>query len=219
MKISCPICETSIEVSKFLVGQKGRCPRCSSKFIIPESPEDEMEILERGEIPADEAVPVPPPPPPPPIAEPEPQPVAETPAAAAAASSASAARPVMPATGAPVRKAARPVVVKQSSGAFGFLFAIVLAALVGAIVYVMMDKQRKDDGAIVETPPEEAKPEEVAPKPAPQAPAPVVAVEETAGEGIAVYPKFSSRFLKRSASAATVQRRPRAAWRCTPMRC
>jgi mono/diheme cytochrome c family protein len=188
MKISCPICDTSIEVSKFLVGQKGRCPRCASKFLIPESPDDEMEVLERGEIPDDEPEPAPPPPPPKSKSKPEPEPIAEK-----ESSSPPKVRPAtgtrgprMPATGAPVRTAARPVVVKQSSGAFGFLFAIVLAALVGVIVYVMMDKQGGNE--VVEKPkPEPVKVVQAQPKP--RVVEPVEPLEEPEIEGIPVYAK------------------------------
>ena len=51
MRITCPICSTSIEVSQSHVGKKGRCTNCTSKFIIPEQDDAEFEILERGEIP------------------------------------------------------------------------------------------------------------------------------------------------------------------------
>ena len=56
MRINCPVCSTSIEVSEAHVGKKGRCTNCSSKFIIPDLPEAEYEILERGEIPAGNSV-------------------------------------------------------------------------------------------------------------------------------------------------------------------
>ncbi len=56
MRINCPVCSTSIEVSKAHIGKKGRCTNCSSKFIIPDLPEAEYEILERGEIPAGNSV-------------------------------------------------------------------------------------------------------------------------------------------------------------------
>ncbi|MEE2714829.1 MAG: CAP domain-containing protein [Verrucomicrobiota bacterium] len=56
MRINCPVCSTSIEVSEAHIGKKGRCSSCSSKFIIPELPEAEYEILERGEIPAGNSV-------------------------------------------------------------------------------------------------------------------------------------------------------------------
>ena len=54
MRISCPVCSTSIEVSDSHIGKKGRCTNCKSKFIIPEQPDAEFEILEHGEIPADD---------------------------------------------------------------------------------------------------------------------------------------------------------------------
>ena len=56
MRITCPVCSTSIEVSDSHVGKKGRCTSCSSKFIIPGQPEADFEILERGGIPADDSV-------------------------------------------------------------------------------------------------------------------------------------------------------------------
>ena len=56
MRITCPVCSTSIEVSDSHIGKKGRCKSCSSKFIIPGQPEADVEILERGEIPADDSV-------------------------------------------------------------------------------------------------------------------------------------------------------------------
>ena len=190
MKISCPICSTEIEVSKFLVGQKGRCPRCASKFIIPENPGDETEILERGEIPEEEPEPVPPPPPPKkesqPKPKPEPEPEPEEKAPTKVKPATGTRGPRMPATGAPARTAARPVVVKQSSGAFGFLFAIVLAALVGVIVYVMMDKQKQPAVAPKEP---EKEPVKVVKRPQPRPVNPVEPVVETEVEGIPVYSK------------------------------
>ena len=54
MRISCPVCSTSIETSDSHIGKKGRCTNCRSKFIIPEGSDSEFEILEHGEIPADD---------------------------------------------------------------------------------------------------------------------------------------------------------------------
>ena len=51
MQIHCPICSTSIDVSEDHAGHKGRCLNCSTKFIIPEDPNGNIEILERGEAP------------------------------------------------------------------------------------------------------------------------------------------------------------------------
>ncbi|MGI9240632.1 MAG: c-type cytochrome domain-containing protein [Verrucomicrobiales bacterium] len=189
MKISCPICQTPIEVSKFLVGQKGRCPNCSSKFIIPESPEDEAEVLERGEIPEQAPAPAEEPSPAPAAPEPAAPEKAQAPVKAAAAKGAAVAPRVMPATGAPVRSQARPVVVKQSSGTFGFLFAIVLAALVGVIVYVMMDKQQGDE-PVAKAPPKEDPAEVDKPAPTPQPVAPVIPVVEPDADGVVVYEKI-----------------------------
>ena len=52
-KIDCPVCSTVVRVNWANIGKKGRCEDCSSKFIVPESPGEEMEILERGEACAD----------------------------------------------------------------------------------------------------------------------------------------------------------------------
>ena len=51
MEIKCPICSISIEVTEDHIGQKGRCPSCESKFIIPKNSADEFQILHRGEVP------------------------------------------------------------------------------------------------------------------------------------------------------------------------
>jgi hypothetical protein len=49
MKIHCPICSTGIDVEEAHAGNKGRCMNCESKFIIPVTHDDPVEILERGE--------------------------------------------------------------------------------------------------------------------------------------------------------------------------
>jgi mono/diheme cytochrome c family protein len=200
MKISCPICDTSIEVSKFLVGQKGRCPRCSSKFLIPESEDGEIDLLERGEIPKDEPAPAPEPqaaPAAPEKSKSEEQPVASPPKVSTRP--AAGKRRVMPATGggtAP-RTAARPVVIKQSSGAFGFFFAIILAALVGAVVYVMMERQ-KINTANAANKAKEPKVVKVVQQPrrAPQPVAPVEEPDEPEPEGIPVFAKVIQPVLE-----------------------
>jgi uncharacterized protein YkwD len=51
MEINCPICTIPIELTKEHIGQKGRCPNCESKFIIPPVPDGEFQILHRGRIP------------------------------------------------------------------------------------------------------------------------------------------------------------------------
>ncbi len=51
MRISCPICDTGFNVAEKQVGQKGLCPKCSTKFIIPSDPDDDIEILAEGEFP------------------------------------------------------------------------------------------------------------------------------------------------------------------------
>jgi uncharacterized protein YkwD len=51
MEIKCPVCSTPIEITEEHIGQKGRCPGCESKFIIPENPDEEFQILHRCEVP------------------------------------------------------------------------------------------------------------------------------------------------------------------------
>ena len=46
-KIDCPVCSTVVRLSWDNIGEKGRCEECSSKFIVPENPCGEIEILER----------------------------------------------------------------------------------------------------------------------------------------------------------------------------
>jgi mono/diheme cytochrome c family protein len=203
MNICCPICATSIEVSKFLVGHKGRCPNCASKFIIPETPDGEIEILERGTIPADAPAAAPPAPEPvaPPVAPAKIESLSPPPAGAGRSAAANPAvagprRVVTVAGGAPVRTAARPVVVKQSSGAFGFLFAIVLAALVGVIVYVMMDKKGGGDAGVAGDTPKPEAPVK-SDKPVPARPVVPVPEPEEAPEvqGFPVYAKVIQPIL------------------------
>ena len=50
MEIKCPVCSIPIEVTADHIGQKGRCPSCESKFIIPKNSGDEVQILHRGEV-------------------------------------------------------------------------------------------------------------------------------------------------------------------------
>ncbi|MFP6872131.1 MAG: hypothetical protein VCA55_01365, partial [Verrucomicrobiales bacterium] len=50
--IDCPVCSTMVRVSWDNIGEKGRCGNCNSKFIVPLRPGDEVELLERGELPA-----------------------------------------------------------------------------------------------------------------------------------------------------------------------
>ena len=49
-KIDCPVCSTVVRVNWANIGKKGRCEDCSSKFIVPEDPGGEIEILERCEV-------------------------------------------------------------------------------------------------------------------------------------------------------------------------
>jgi len=51
MRIECPTCEIGIDVSGDQVGQKGRCSKCETKFIIPADPSDDIEVLAEGKIP------------------------------------------------------------------------------------------------------------------------------------------------------------------------
>ncbi len=50
-KVDCPVCSTLIRVDQVNLGQKGRCERCNSKFIVPLHEGDEVKILERGSLP------------------------------------------------------------------------------------------------------------------------------------------------------------------------
>lgn len=54
MRIPCPVCSTVIKAAEKHIGLKNRCIECQTKFIIPASPDDEIEILERGEVPQPE---------------------------------------------------------------------------------------------------------------------------------------------------------------------
>ena len=56
MQINCPVCSTIIEVSEEHAGHKGRCISCNAKFLIPASPDQEIEILEMGELPQAETI-------------------------------------------------------------------------------------------------------------------------------------------------------------------
>jgi len=78
------------------------------------------------------------------------------------------------------------MVIKQSSGAFGFLFAIVLAALVGVIVFVAVEKNKGKE--VVEKPEEKPKVVKVKPTKPKVAPAPVE-VDEPEIESFPVYAK------------------------------
>jgi hypothetical protein len=51
MRIPCPVCSTVIKATEQHVGVKNRCVQCGTKFIIPASEEEEIEIIERGEDP------------------------------------------------------------------------------------------------------------------------------------------------------------------------
>jgi predicted Zn finger-like uncharacterized protein len=51
MRIPCPACSTVIKATEQHVGVKNRCVQCGTKFIIPASEEEEIEIIERGEDP------------------------------------------------------------------------------------------------------------------------------------------------------------------------
>ncbi|MCP4849147.1 MAG: hypothetical protein GY899_14490 [Verrucomicrobiaceae bacterium] len=53
-EIDCPVCSTVVRVSEENIGKKGRCERCDSKFIVPENAGNEVEILERGQLPISE---------------------------------------------------------------------------------------------------------------------------------------------------------------------
>jgi len=50
-EIVCPVCATCVKVNPENLGKKGRCERCHSKFIVPETPDGVVEIIERGRVP------------------------------------------------------------------------------------------------------------------------------------------------------------------------
>ena len=49
MLIHCPTCSTEIEVAESQIGAKGRCPGCATKFVIPETAAEPIEVLELGQ--------------------------------------------------------------------------------------------------------------------------------------------------------------------------
>ena len=121
MQIHCPICSTSIDVSEDHAGHKGRCLNCSTKFIIPEDPNGNIEILERGESPQVQSK----------IENSE----------ESATENASASRvPALkvPALNVPAAKsysAVRPQFQKKKSSPMGFLFIVVVLLAAGAGFY------------------------------------------------------------------------------------
>ncbi|MFP6872842.1 MAG: hypothetical protein VCA55_04965 [Verrucomicrobiales bacterium] len=48
MRINCPTCEVEFDVSDKQVGQKGLCPDCGTRFVIPLDSEGGSEILSLG---------------------------------------------------------------------------------------------------------------------------------------------------------------------------
>ncbi len=55
MRIECPTCHIGLNVSDDQVGEKGLCPKCGTKFIIPADPDDEIEVLAEGKVPEEES--------------------------------------------------------------------------------------------------------------------------------------------------------------------
>ena len=55
MRISCPLCSTTIKAGEEHIGLKNRCATCGTKFLIPSSEDAEIKILERGELPSSTA--------------------------------------------------------------------------------------------------------------------------------------------------------------------
>ena len=100
MQINCPVCSTAIEVNEEHAGRKGRCISCSTKFIIPSSSDQEIQILELGE-------------------KPEP----------AVAPSQNNAPPVLKMPAAPSYAPPKPVVIKKSGSPMGLLVLVVLIAV------------------------------------------------------------------------------------------
>ena len=126
MQIHCPICSTSIDVSQDHAGHKGRCLNCSTKFIIPEDPDGNIEILERGETP-------------------QVQSGTDSPAESMEGDDVVGSAPALnapvlnaPALNAPATRtytAVRPRYQKKSGSPMGFLFIVVLILAAGAGLY------------------------------------------------------------------------------------
>ena len=57
MRINCPTCEIEFDVSDKQAGQKGLCPDCETKFVIPLDPEGNSEILSLGKVTGNKADP------------------------------------------------------------------------------------------------------------------------------------------------------------------
>ena len=110
MLINCPICSTAIEVNEDHAGLKGRCVQCNAKFIIPSGPDQEIEILEVGQMP-EEAV------------------VNESPETSSP--------PVLKMPAAPAYTPPKTVVIKKSGSPMGMLVLVVLIALCGIGFYLV----------------------------------------------------------------------------------
>ncbi len=108
MQINCPVCSTAIEVNEEHAGHKGRCISCSTKFIIPSSFDQEIQILELGE-------------------KPEP----------AVAPSQNNSPPVLKMPAAPAYTPPKPVVIKKSGSPMGLLVLVVLIAVCGVGFYLV----------------------------------------------------------------------------------
>jgi len=118
MQINCPVCSTIIEVSEEHAGHKGRCISCNAKFLIPTSPDQEIEILEMGELPQAETITNEN------IETNVSQPVDNKP-------------PVLKMPGASSYVPPKPIVIKKSSSMGGVLVLITLIGLCGLGVYLV----------------------------------------------------------------------------------
>ena len=118
MQIHCPICSTSIDVSEDHAGHKGRCVKCSTKFIIPDGPGGNIEILERGEIIQAQS-------------ESDNDSSSSVPALNAPALNA----PALNVPAATSHATVRPRYQKKSGSPIGFLFIVVLISAAGAGIY------------------------------------------------------------------------------------
>lgn len=128
MQIHCPICSTSIDVSEDHAGHKGRCVNCSTKFIIPDEPEGNIEILEKGETV---------------LAQSESESSAESMEQGESESRAPALN--VPALNVPASRsytAVRPQFHKKSGSPMGFIFIVVLVVAAGAGGYFYLSGKK-----------------------------------------------------------------------------
>ena len=178
MQIHCPICSTAIDVPETHIGQKGRCMKCQTKFLIPPTPEAPFEILERGAVPAQAAA----------SAEPPKAKAATKMPVAPAKTPAKKATPALKA--APPAVAARQVSMRhrpKKGGAIGFW---IVAAAVGIVMVALFPKLAGNRGETAKgsstTPAPKGAPKSpgatTAPDPTPQQPAVPQAPPPDAGD-------------------------------------